>query len=1355
MPNVNGLHANSYYSNCNKPKNPINNANILKLNGCSNKPTYGDNSVGHPHNFHSLARELYNLAHPATEPLDSNCPPLALKGSWLKKFFVNLMWYTDIAGIEFQHSEKQKTPENTGLTRHPLSYSDEQCRIPSKPHSRKKKPSIESPGKQNPAESVPPADPQSGNAITNNAFILPGTEATPLKNNERKIVQDTESGYYVIATEQDKKDLITSLQRHLVANGPVNEDEGADIEFSLRTIAADSAVLLIPLYATDNSFSDRNGPAKEKIKKTADTEAKDIYAKNICNEKGEVQGQIIVLSKTFSQELLQELHLDTASPPLSETKQQSKKRAPAAHLLMFGLNLPHGKMLESVIKQDYAHNSVNAGNDKSTTSASSITSQINQTSPGEKPEALNEIIPVKSRAIFYIENPHTGIRKEVLLVLNPSNEGMTSGTPVILLPTEKDNEFVTQTSDAENSEQTAKKIIFNDSNNTWNYADDASKELNVNVIEGHSQINFYGDYYQIKTDKKGGYLIAFEKKSGVKEYLPVYRNPLSGTWQSKIHNGHFAYSDKDEKIIDKLAVDIVSEFNYVKSQDDITTWYGVKEIYETHKKGDPEKYVWGKYIEMNGKVVPVRNILQEGFKVQYEVYDSKNPEAKGYPIEWNGAQWVLESSTSIYVAPELEDQITADMLEKHIDTNILSAPDLIGIRTDSSGKQYIKIKGGYLSVEKNQEDLFVTKPNGNIISLEIIKGKLHSRNDNNNNLNPALNEKTRSPRSVEEDKCPTWSDQAKELNKFRKVNEIDESEKSNKGNNIISVKHRADVGSHIAENSLSAFRLSYQKCRPAIETDVLTTADDELVIFHDARIGKMMEPDYYPDHDQGPNKQLKECTLAYLKTKNLLDPNRQPTNDKILTIQELIQDYREQKAQSFLYLEVKDPKAILRVAKIISDEAVTDPSLLKRLIVKFNMAEFPTYEDWVSGLRKVGANIKVMANPVMSPNAGSRLNSLTYNLEQPKGVNLVDNASRAVYSWSKTPNDIVPNVEVVIKNSDGFKSKILKKSPQGDYYAPASLDISNTIPGTAAYMAAIVKTNGKPLGTYVPVADRPQWRKDHIPGNTVPLWNNKNKRIDITKAYYTNQSRCCYSLTDIQDGSESADNRMNVAWNLDIGANVITSDDTNSIELYADKQRQLNKVLVPHVSYPPQEMRSVLSWELGYAIEPSLVGFNMKAWDGDTSAYWGGQVCLYDNPYKDSYAWLFKCNVPTGSLPDYSNVLTLKTVKTENHGDATQIFTKNEEYCLSAKKRNSDYIYWIKDCDITNKETHFHYNEDHYLRALYYENDNIYINSRSERTYWATHYGLLTTTKYPQDDEWAKWKLDYDHESSFLFKDEL
>lgn len=107
MPAINGLHANNYHSNRDAAKNAMSNGNKLKLSGCSNKPTYGDNSVGYPHNYHSRGKELYNLVSPPTEPLDSNCPPPALKGSWFKKNFVNLMLYTDIVGIKFQQPEKK------------------------------------------------------------------------------------------------------------------------------------------------------------------------------------------------------------------------------------------------------------------------------------------------------------------------------------------------------------------------------------------------------------------------------------------------------------------------------------------------------------------------------------------------------------------------------------------------------------------------------------------------------------------------------------------------------------------------------------------------------------------------------------------------------------------------------------------------------------------------------------------------------------------------------------------------------------------------------------------------------------------------------------------------------------------------------------------------------------------------------------------------------------------------------------------------------------------------------------------------------------------------------------------------
>ncbi|MFB9087570.1 hypothetical protein ACFFW8_24350 [Erwinia tracheiphila] len=123
------------------------------------------------------------------------------------------------------------------------------------------------------------------------------------------------------------------------------------------------------------------------------------------------------------------------------------------------------------------------------------------------------------------------------------------------------------------------------------------------------------------------------------------------------------------------------------------------------------------------------------------------------------------------------------------------------------------------------------------------------------------------------------------------------------------------------------------------------------------------------------------------------------------------------------------------------------------------MAEYPAYVDWVAGLRDIGADINIMANPVMSPAAAERINKLPESaIAKPEGDPLHDNASRAVYWWSSAHGQNVPNVEIVIKNSkSGFIKTQHIPSVQGGYDRPENLYMNNTIPGSPAYMIAIVK----------------------------------------------------------------------------------------------------------------------------------------------------------------------------------------------------------------------------------------------------------------------------------------------------------
>lgn len=116
---------------------------------------------------------------------------------------------------------------------------------------------------------------------------------------------------------------------------------------------------------------------------------------------------------------------------------------------------------------------------------------------------------------------------------------------------------------------------------------------------------------------------------------------------------------------------------------------------------------------------------------------------------------------------------------------------------------------------------------------------------------------------------------------------------------VVTARHRGDFTDQYAENTLEAFHASYLACRPAIETDVRYTKDDQLVIFHDTHIGKMLEPGYDPRTNVGPNALLESLTLAELQAKKVLNVfTRQPARREnpqwpgVHTVEEMLRDYR-------------------------------------------------------------------------------------------------------------------------------------------------------------------------------------------------------------------------------------------------------------------------------------------------------------------------------------------------------------------------------------------------------------------------------------------------------------------------------
>ncbi|WP_308201830.1 glycerophosphodiester phosphodiesterase family protein [Erwinia mallotivora] len=660
------------------------------------------------------------------------------------------------------------------------------------------------------------------------------------------------------------------------------------------------------------------------------------------------------------------------------------------------------------------------------------------------------------------------------------------------------------------------------------------------------------------------------------------------------------------------------------------------------------------------------------------------------------------------------------MYVKNINEGKLSAPDLQGMWSDHENNKYIKINNNFINIKKENSRYYAMDESLNKVYIRFSDEKFYPEKHN-------MEAGFKVDRRKINDNCPGWEIQYNELQNIAR------------DNTVVTVRHRGDSDTNIAENSLSAFRLSYKLCRAAIETDVLLTKDNKPVIFHDVRIGKMMEPSYDPDENTGQNAFLKDMSLAELKTKKLLDPRRRVTDDTIITVDEMLDDYLKQGGQSLIYLEVKEPRVILKVAKIITDKASSDPTLLNRVIVKFNMAEFPTYIDWVAGLRNVDASVNIMANPVMSPAAAERINKLPAgDIPIPEGDPLHDNASRAVYWWSSTPGISVPNVEVVLKSTDsGFINKVRRPSPQGYYEQPISLDMANTIPGTPAYMIAIVKKNGKSLGTYVPVADRIMWRDGFVAGVTVPDTKNPKKRNDITESYYNNDSSCCYTLEDRLAENEKEDVRENVAWNRGIRANIITSDDIDSIDTYAADMNYLDKKALPVTHYPKKEMQSTLAWGMNYWPKPDGAKVALEGWGGASSDFvWGGQVCLWDNKFT-GYPWVYQCDA---AFPwDYRKDLLMTVVTSDKYGAVNQIFSHDKKYCLSGKDGDYSYMKYIEDCRAENTETHFWYTPLRHLRNLYKGEDVSYVQFYRAGVYYGQAYGLLQNTKTP--DSWSEWKM--------------
>ncbi|WP_338806841.1 hypothetical protein V8U11_06240 [Pseudomonas chlororaphis] len=575
---------------------------------------------------------------------------------------------------------------------------------------------------------------------------FPATDASPMPLAGAKstmaagIARDLKSDSYVITDEHRKNELISSLVQYLVSDGQLTADEGKDFELLLRSEAAGMPILVARMD-NEGSTSTREERAlvAEKDPRTAEhIKEHCAFEEEVLDAQGENAGKLLLFQAQRSENPFRMIYDNNPNGrPSPEERGVADGLNISADIITLGIKPLIGKLIANAKRRKYYQNQgdeICAERFRRLIIAELATSldvdglAFTPRSVGKvKPSELQHALPERERAAFYTFNPNSGIRKEILLELKQGKGSINdNGQKIYLKSTKKPNEFVTYHPYAIRSELLERRVIIDESNLSWRYADSFdSTNLNVEISEGKRQVKLHGNNYELQQNGAGKYEVVVNKESGVKEFIPVYMEPLSRTWHLGTHNGRPAFSNKQTNIIEEIKAKKEEGFYYVPRGNNNQDCYGGGNIYVQKKIGDAGNYPWGRYIEMNGELVPVRNTEHQGAGVLYEVYDVKNPSRNGHPVEWDGNRWLFERKTSAHVSKKLKNIIDPKMFSEKVEAGSLTAPDHQGLRYDIEGNGYIKINGEYIRTRQRGENYFIRKNNGESIHLERKKGKFY------------------------------------------------------------------------------------------------------------------------------------------------------------------------------------------------------------------------------------------------------------------------------------------------------------------------------------------------------------------------------------------------------------------------------------------------------------------------------------------------------------------------------------------------------------------------------------------------------------------------------------------------------
>lgn len=541
--------------------------------------------------------------------------------------------------------------------------------------------------------------------------IMPVTLQTA--SNKKDKCKDTTDNAYIVTGEEAANKVFAAVKDFFISGKLMTAEQSEDYIDKLRIEAAGYPIIITTVEAA-RSKSNRSRRALDAAQdpKTAE-HIKEFCAddEEILNTDGGNAGKILLFQAQRDINPFRRTFDNTHNGPTPEERGVADGLNLATDIITFGIKPLVGNLMANAKRQEYYQNAgdpICATRYRHLSVAEIVTSVDAEAIPFThssiarriKPKELANANLEPPRAAFYTQNKHTKIRQEVLLNLKKVEGSINdNGRKIYLLSTDKENEFMTYHPHAVDPKKLERKVIVDPDSKTWRYADqfDTSK-LEVGIEKGKRYIKVEGDYYELNQNSKGGYDIVVNKKTGIKEFIPVYMEPLSRTWHMQVSNEYPVFNHAETTVINKIKVEPNVNHLYIPEKTNNPSFYKAGVTYRAEKLGDTSHYVEGRYIELQGELVPVRQKVTHGHGVRYEVYD----DIKGYPVEWDGARWIFERPTSVQVSTGLNKMITQNMFAKEVDASKVSARGYNGLQWDNEGNSYLKIRDNYVKVKKTE-----------------------------------------------------------------------------------------------------------------------------------------------------------------------------------------------------------------------------------------------------------------------------------------------------------------------------------------------------------------------------------------------------------------------------------------------------------------------------------------------------------------------------------------------------------------------------------------------------------------------------------------------------------------------------